>query len=74
MEATAQVKKIITDLFEHKKFLDLLLTEKQEELKIAKGEDDYEDDELSSDVDNLEDLVNQLDDVIVTAKETFELD
>ena len=72
MEATAHLKKIIEELFEAKKMFDIKLTEKQDEIQETDDENVLV--ELQDDADNLEDIISQLDEVILTIKESFDLE
>jgi archaellum component FlaC len=69
MEATAVVKKIVTELFEHKKFVDGHLAEKQQELHLF-GESGT----LDEDIDALEDIVNSYEDLITQMKDAFNIE
>jgi hypothetical protein len=76
MEATAHLKKIITDLFESKKVFELKFNELQEEY------DDLEEDELTGDkgkkleddIEALDEIIDQHDELILKIKEVYELE
>jgi len=74
MEATEHLKKIISDLFEAKKFFDNKEVEAQEAIDNYDEDSEESIDDLETNHEILEEIASDLDETILKIKEVFELE